>query len=67
MLIGNTHQYRTLFGPLIQCPAFANEFTEAVGNIYTSALVEMALLLFIVTAIVNFIGRQILNNCVDDK
>ena len=31
----------------------ANEFTEAVENIHLSAIVEMALILFVLTLIVN--------------
>ena len=70
MLIGNTHSIpHSIFGPANTMPSvIANEFTEAVGSIYTSALIEMALVLFIVTAIVNFIGRQIIKQfSYDDK
>jgi phosphate transport system permease protein len=70
MLIGNTHSIpHNIFAPANTMPSvIANEFTEAVGTIYTSALIEMALLLFIVTAIVNFIGRQIIKQfAYDDK
>jgi phosphate transport system permease protein len=38
----------------------ANEFTEATGDVYLSALVEMGLFLFVVTTIINVIGRQII-------
>ena len=70
MLIGNTHSIpHSLFDPANTMPSvIANEFTEAVGSIYTSALIEMALLLFVVTTIVNFIGRQIIKQFTyDDK
>jgi phosphate transport system permease protein len=38
----------------------ANEFTEATGNVYLSVLIEMGLLLFIVTTLINISGRQII-------
>jgi phosphate transport system permease protein len=35
----------------------ANEFTEAVGDLHLSALIEIALALFIVTIIVNALAQ----------
>ena len=35
----------------------ANEFTEATTEMYLSALIEIALMLFIITLIVNAIAR----------
>jgi phosphate transport system permease protein len=35
----------------------ANEFTEATGNTYLSALVEIGLALFLVTIVVNALAR----------
>ena len=32
--------------------ALANEFTEAVGDLYTSSLIELGLILFLITFIV---------------
>ena len=32
--------------------AIANEFTEAIGDLYAPALIELGLILFLVTAIV---------------
>jgi phosphate transport system permease protein len=40
--------------------AIANEFTEAVGDLYTSALVELGLILFVITFIVLAISRLML-------
>ncbi len=37
----------------------ANEFTEATSNLYLSSLIEIALLLFIITIILNAIARLI--------
>jgi len=32
--------------------ALANEFTEAVGDLYTSALIELGLILFLITFVI---------------
>jgi phosphate transport system permease protein len=37
----------------------ANEFSEATGDLYLSALIEIGLALFIVTIIVNAIARAL--------
>ena len=42
----------------------ANEFTEATGTLYFSSLIEMGALLFIVTTIINMIGRRIIKQYV---
>ncbi len=53
-VIGNAHEFSTsLFMPGNSiASALANEFTEAVGDVYTSALIELGLLLFVITTIV---------------
>src|SRR6266700_1365134 len=55
MLIGNRAQIvRSLFAPgNTLASVIAAEFTEAVGNVYLSSLIEMALVLFVLTLIVN--------------
>lgn len=55
MVIGNRPEIsRSLFAPgYTLASVIANEFTEAVGNTYLSAIVEMALILFVLTLIVN--------------
>ncbi len=40
--------------------AIANEFTEAVGDLYTSALIELGLILFVITFFVLAIARFML-------
>ncbi len=59
MVIGNRPEIaRSLFAPgYTLASVIANEFTEAVGNVYLSALVEMALILFVLTLIVNALAR----------
>jgi phosphate transport system permease protein len=53
-VIGNAHQLNaSLFAPGNSiASALANEFTEAVGDLYTSALIELGLILFLITTIV---------------
>jgi phosphate transport system permease protein len=61
-VIGNAHE---LSASLLKpgnsiSSALANEFTEAVGDLYTSALVELGLILFFITFIVLSIARYML-------
>src|ERR1700712_3591475 len=66
MLIGNTstlaHTFKDLiFGPSnTMASVIANEFTEADHTVYLSALIELGLVLFFVTVIINLIGRRII-------
>jgi phosphate transport system permease protein len=59
MVIGNTPQISaSLFAPGYTIAAvIANEFTEATGNLYVSALIELALVLFLLTFILNGVAR----------
>jgi len=63
MVIGNKNALPTsLFGPAnTMASVIANEFTEAVGDVYLSSLVQIALLLFVVTTVISIIGKQIIN------
>ena len=62
MVIGNRNALPTsLFGPAnTMASVIANEFTEAVGDVYLSSLIQIGLLLFIVTTIISIIGKQII-------
>lgn len=53
-VIGNAHRIHTsLFAPGTTISAsIANEFAEAVGELYTASLIEMGLILFFITFIV---------------
>jgi phosphate transport system permease protein len=59
MVIGNNPQVsKSLFAPgYTMASVIANEFTEATGDLYLSALVEIGLALFLVTLIVNALAR----------
>ena len=59
MVIGNSpHISRSLFAPgYTMASVLANEFSEATGNVYLSALIEIGLALFLVTIVVNALAR----------
>ena len=61
MVIGNRAQISvSLFDPAhTMASVIANEFTEATSNIYLSSLIEVALLLFVITIILNSVARLI--------
>src|SRR5574341_329186 len=59
MVIGNRPEISlSLFHPSYTLASvIANEFTEATGDLYLSALIELGLILFLVTFVVNAIAR----------
>ncbi|HEY8205759.1 MAG TPA: phosphate ABC transporter permease subunit PstC [Pyrinomonadaceae bacterium] len=59
MVIGNRAEISlSLFQPSYTLASvIANEFTEATGDVYLSALIELGLILFLVTFVVNAIAR----------
>ena len=59
MVIGNRAEIaKSLFAPgYTMASVIANEFTEATGDLYLSALVEIGLALFLVTLVVNALAR----------
>jgi phosphate transport system permease protein len=61
-VIGNAHKVSaSLLAPGTTISAtIANEFTEAVGDLYTSALIALGLILFVITFIVLAIARYML-------
>jgi phosphate transport system permease protein len=61
-VIGNAHKISgSLLAPGTTISAtIANEFTEAVGDLYTSALIELGLILFVITFIVLAASRLML-------
>jgi len=66
MLIGNTTAIADTFKNLIFGPGntmasvIANEFAEADHTLYVSALIELGLVLFFVTVVINLIGKRII-------
>ena len=61
-VIGNAHRLSaSLLAPGTTISAtIANEFTEATGDLYTSALIDLGLILFIITFIVLALARLLL-------
>ena len=61
-VIGNAHRLGTsLFAPGNSiASALANEFTEAVGDLYTSALIELGLILFLITFVILALSKILL-------
>ncbi|MEW6272264.1 MAG: phosphate ABC transporter permease subunit PstC [Thermodesulfobacteriota bacterium] len=61
-VIGNAHRVSSsILAPGTTISAtIANEFTEAVGDLYTSSLIALGLLLFVITFIVLAIARYML-------
>jgi phosphate transport system permease protein len=61
-VIGNAHELnKSLLVPGNSiASALANEFTEAVGDLYTSSLIELGLILFFITFVVLSLARYLL-------
>jgi phosphate transport system permease protein len=61
-VIGNAHRISgSILAPGTTISAtIANEFTEAVGDLYTSSLIELGLILFVITFIVLAFARLML-------
>lgn len=62
MVIGNSSLIpKNIFAPgNTMASVIANEFTEAAGSVYLSSLIELGLVLFLVTAIINIAGKSII-------
>jgi phosphate transport system permease protein len=62
MVIGNEPKIHTsLFAPGYSIAAvIANEFTEATGDIYLSALIELGLVLFALTIVINAVAQLLI-------
>jgi len=61
-VIGNAQRFSTsLLAPGNSiASSLANEFSEAVGDLYTSSLIELGLILFLITTIVLAIAKMML-------
>lgn len=68
MVIGNTSLIPTsIFAPgNTMASVIANEFTEAASTLYLSSLIELGLILFLVTVIINIIGKSIIKRFTND-
>ena len=63
MVIGNTNRISaSLLAPgSTMASVIANEFTEATGTLYLSSLIEIALVLFVLTLLVNAVARLLVH------
>ena len=62
MVIGNSNLLPSgLFAPgNTMASVIANEFTEAVNTLYLSSLIQLGLLLFAVSTVINILGRRVI-------
>ena len=62
MVIGNNPQVSlSLFAPQYSMAAvIANEFTEAADDLYLNALIEIGLVLFVITLVINALSRLLI-------
>ena len=62
MVIGNSNFIpKGIFSPAnTLASVIANEFTEATGSLYLASLIKLGLVLFIVTTIINLVGKLII-------
>ncbi len=63
MVIGNTSIIpKNIFAPgNTMASVIANQFTEADKPVYLSALIELGLVLFLVTVVINVIGKRVIS------
>jgi phosphate transport system permease protein len=63
MVIGNANVLTlNVFAPgNTMASVIANEFSEASGNVYLSSLIEIGLLLFVISTLINIAGKIVVN------
>jgi len=68
MVIGNSSAIpKSIFAPgNTMASVIANEFTEADKPVYLSALIELGLVLFLVTVVINMIGKRVIDRFTND-
>ncbi len=63
MVIGNANSLTfDILGPgNTMASVIANEFSEASSNVYLASLIEIALLLFVISTLINIAGKIVVN------
>ena len=63
MVIGNNNTLTfNVMGPgNTMASLIANEFSEAAGSVYLASLIEIALLLFVISTLINVVGKLVIN------
>lgn len=69
MVIGNSNKIpKSIFMPgNTMASVIANEFAEATTKLYISSLIEMALLLFLVSTVINIFGRYVIKRLSNEE
>ncbi|HVO39948.1 MAG TPA: phosphate ABC transporter permease subunit PstC [Spirochaetia bacterium] len=67
MVIGNSNSLTlNLLAPgNTMASLIANEFSEATGTVYLASLIEIALLLFVISTVINILGKLVINRMVE--
>ena len=67
MVIGNSNTITmNVFSPgNTMASLIANEFSEAQGAVYLASLIEIALLLFVISTVINILGKLVINRMVE--
>jgi phosphate transport system permease protein len=67
MVIGNSNSITlNLLSPgNTMASLIANEFSEAQGAVYLASLIEIALLLFVISTVINILGKLVINRMVE--
>lgn len=67
MVIGNSNSLTVnLLAPgNTMASLIANEFSEATGTVYLASLIEIALLLFVISTVINILGKLVINRMVE--
>lgn len=62
MVIGNTNvlSFNVLGPGSTMASVIANEFTEATGAVYLASLIEIAVVLFVISALINIVGKLVI-------
>ncbi len=68
MVIGNANvlTWNLLSPGNTMASVIANEFSEATSEVYLASLIEVALLLFVISTLINIVGKIILNRMAHD-
>ncbi len=63
MVIGNSNTItlNVLSPGNTMASLIANEFSEAQGSVYLASLIEIALLLFVISTVINILGKVVIN------
>ena len=69
MVIGNSNALtlNILWPGNTMASLIANEFSEATGTVYLASLIEIALLLFVISTLINIAGKIVISRMVQGR